>query len=195
MEKRKGLNTKDLINVGIYTALYLAVYFVIGMLTAIPIVYPVLFLIWPIVTGIPFMLFITKVKKPGMVFIMALILAVVWYLMGYTWIPLVSYIIFGILSEIVFKISNYKDFKKIVLGYWLFSCGGLGCQAPIWLMTDSYMASVRDMMGDKYANQLLQYLPKWMGIAAFGLMLVGAIIGANLGKKMLKKHFERAGIA
>lgn len=195
MEKQKGLNTKDLINVGIYTALYLAVFFVVGMLTAIPVVYPFLLIIWPIVTGIPFMLFITKVRKTGMVFIMSLILGVVWYLMGYTWIPLVSYIIFGILSEIVFKINGYTDFKKIVLGYWLFSCGSLGCPAPIWLMTDSYMASVRDMMGDQYANQLLQYLPKWMGIAAFGLMLIGSIIGANLGKKMLKKHFERAGIA
>jgi energy-coupling factor transport system substrate-specific component len=194
MEKSKKINAKDLINVGIYTALYLVMYFVLGMLNAIPIFYPILLVLSPIVTAIPFMLFLTKVKKPGMVFIMSLILGVFWFMMGYTWLPVVSYIIFGLIAEIIFKKGEYKNFKLITIGYWMFSCGSLGCQAPIWLMTDSYMVYVRDYMGEQYANQLAHYMPSWMGIAAFGLVLIGAVIGASLGKKMLKKHFERAGI-
>lgn len=194
MEKSSKLNAQDLINVGVYTALYLVVYFVVGTLGAIPIVYPFLFVVWPIVTGIPFMLFLTKVKKPGMVFIMALILGLFWFLIGYTWLPVLSYIIFGLIAEIIFKVAEYKKFKLLTIGYWIFSCGSLGCQAPIWLMADTYMSSVRDSMGDQYADQLAYYMPWWMGVAAFGIMLISAIIGALLGRKMLKKHFERAGI-
>ena len=59
------LNAKDLINVGIYTAIYLVVFFVIGMLNAIPVLYPLTYFIAPVVTGIPFMLFLTKVDKFG----------------------------------------------------------------------------------------------------------------------------------
>lgn len=37
---KKGLSAKDLINVGIYTAIYLVIFFVAGMMNAIPILYP-----------------------------------------------------------------------------------------------------------------------------------------------------------
>ena len=49
-------------------------------------------------------------------------------------------------------------------------------------------------MGEQYATELAKYMPSWMGIAALVIILIGSIIGANLGRKMLKKHFERAGI-
>ena len=52
---KKGLSAKDLINVGIYTAIYLVLFFVVGMMNAIPILYPAIYLLIPIVTGIPFM--------------------------------------------------------------------------------------------------------------------------------------------
>ena len=107
MEKTNKLNSKDLINIGIYTAMYLVVFFVVGMMNAVPILYPISLFFVPIVTGIPFMLFATKVKKSGMVFIMALILGLFWFALGYTWTPLVSYIVAGILAEIL-KLRNSR---------------------------------------------------------------------------------------
>ena len=73
---KKGLSAKDLINVGIYTAIYLVIFFVVGMMNAIPILYPAIYLVIPIVTGIPFMLFLTKTEKFGMVTIMSIIIGV-----------------------------------------------------------------------------------------------------------------------
>ena len=189
------LNAKDLINVGIYTAIYLVVFFVIGMLNAIPVLYPLTYFIAPVVTGIPFMLFLTKVDKFGMVSIMGVILAVFWYLMGYTYIPTITYILAGVLSDLVFSFGKYKSFKFDVIGYWIFSCGMIGCAAPMWLMTTTYMEQVRVAMGDEYVAGLAKYMPSWMGFAGIGIILVSSIIGAFLGRKMLKKHFERAGIA
>ena len=57
------LSAKDLINVGIYTAMYLVIFFVVGMMNAIPVLYPFLYAIVPIATGIPFMLFLTKTDE------------------------------------------------------------------------------------------------------------------------------------
>lgn len=192
--EKKGLNARDLINIGIYTALYLVVFFVVGLLTAIPVIYPFLFVLWPIMTGIPFMLYTTKIKKSGMLFISAMILATVWFLLGYPWYVFVTYFLFGIAAELSFKIANYKNFKMILVGYWLFSCGCIGVQLPIWLM-DGYLDGVEEMMGSQYADQLARFMPNWLLFGAFGLIFIGAFIGAFLGKKMLKKHFERAGIA
>ena len=96
MDKQNKLNAKDLINVGIYTAMYLVVFFAIGMLNAFPIFYPISLFVSPLITGVPFMLFTTKIKKSGMIFIMAVILGVFWFVMGYTWLPFVTYCISSI---------------------------------------------------------------------------------------------------
>ena len=114
--------------------------------------------------------------------------------MGYTWTAVVGYVVFGIIADIVLKAGNYKSFKVDVIGYWLFSCGMIGCQAPMWVMADTYMAQVETSMGEQYASELARYLPSWMGIAAVAIIFVGSLLGALLGHKMLKKHFERAGI-
>ena len=189
------LNAKDLINVGIYTAIYLVVFFAVGMLNAIPILYLLEYILSPIVTGVPFMLFLTKVEKFGMVSIMGIILALFWYLMGYTYIPTITYILAGVLSDLVFSLGKYKSFKFDIIGYWIFSCGMLGCAAPMWLMSSTYMEQVRETMGDEYVAGIIKYMPSWMGFAGIGIILVSSVIGALLGRKMLKKHFERAGIA
>ena len=49
-------------------------------------------------------------------------------------------------------------------------------------------------MGEQYASELAHYMPSWMGIAAIAIIFIGSLLGALLGRKMLKKHFERAGI-
>ena len=68
MEARSNkLQAKDLINVGIFTAIYFVIFFAGMMLGYIPIFIPLLGLVCPILCGIPFMLYLTKVKKFGMV--------------------------------------------------------------------------------------------------------------------------------
>lgn len=68
------LQAKDLINVGLFTVIY----FVLGCCVAIPIDFvpiflPILGALWTLITGIPFMLFTTRVKKFGMVTLMAIL--------------------------------------------------------------------------------------------------------------------------
>lgn len=193
MESKK-LKAKDLINVGIYTAIYIVIFFAVGMLNAIPVLYPALYILIPLISGIPFMLFLTKTQKFGMVTIMSVISGVFWFLMGYTWTAIIGYVVFGVLADLVLRAGKYKSFQCDVLGFWLFSCGMIGCQVPMWIMADTYMAGVEQSMGAQYAAELARYMPSWMGFAAIAIIFVGALLGALLGHKMLKKHFERAGI-
>lgn len=68
------LQGKDLINVGIFTAIYFVIVLVVAMLSFIPVFLPLLAIIVPLVGGIPFMLFLTKVNKFGMILIMSVII-------------------------------------------------------------------------------------------------------------------------
>lgn len=126
MENTKKLTGKDLINVGIYTAMTLVIFFVVGLLTALPVVYPFLFIIWPIVCGIPMMLYYTKIQKFGMLTITGIIGGIFFYLIGYGWIGLLGWVLGGILSDVVLKIGGYQKFKVTVLSYACFCLGIMG---------------------------------------------------------------------
>ena len=83
MEARSNkLQAKDLINVGIFTAIYFVIFFAGMMLGYIPIFIPLLGLVCPILCGIPFMLYLTKVKKFGMVSLTGIILGLLNLIMG-----------------------------------------------------------------------------------------------------------------
>ena len=112
------LQAKDLISLGLFTVLY----FVIGCCVAIPIGFvpiflPVLGALWALITGIPFMLFLTRVKKFGMVTIMGILSGLLMGLtgMGFWGVPLGA--VFGLLGDLILKSGGYKSAKKSLLGY------------------------------------------------------------------------------
>ena len=76
MKNKKKLKGKDLINIGIYAAIYCVIMTAVAMLGFIPIMMPLLCVIVPIFGGIPYMLFLTKVDKFGMITIYAMIVFV-----------------------------------------------------------------------------------------------------------------------
>ena len=117
MNEDKKLNGRDLINIGIYGAIYFVILFAVAMLGMIPIFLPLLSVFVPILGGIPFMLFLTRVKKPGMIFIFAMIMGILMLLTGMGPWPLLTCAVAGLLAELVLKSGDYRDAKKAVLSY------------------------------------------------------------------------------
>lgn len=188
------LQVKDLINVGVFTALYFVCFFAVGMLGYIPIFLVLLPLLCPVVAGIPFMLFLTKVKKFGMITIMGTILGGLMVLTGHPWTVLVCGFCFGLIGDLIVKAGGYKSVKHAFIGYIFFSEWIIGAMIPLFFMRESYFKAIREGYGDTYADTLLAVTPNWVFGAMILLVIIGAIIGAFLGKATLKKHFKRAGI-
>lgn len=188
------LEAKDLINVGMFTALYFVCFFAAGMLGYIPIFMVLLPLYCPLVAGIPFTLYLTKVKKFGMVTITGTILGILMMITGHPWTVLVSGFVFGFLGDLIMKAGNYLSWKNLLLGYVIFSEWMLGALAPLFFMRDSYFASIRAGYGDTYADMLLSLTPMWVFYCMIILIIAGGTAGAFLGKAVLKKHFKKAGI-
>ena len=162
MENTNKLTGKDLINVGIYSAMTLVIFFVVGLLTSLPVVYPFLFLIWPIVCGIPMMLYYTKIRKFGMLTITGIIGGIFFYLIGYGCIGLLGWFLGGLLGDVVLKIGGYQKFKVTVLSYACFCLGIMGCPANLWFAGEAYWENIHTSMGDQYANTLQSLMPSWM---------------------------------
>lgn len=189
------LTVKDLINVGIFTAVYFVTYFACGMIGFIPVLMVVLPLLAPFVGGIPFMLYLTKVNKFGMVTITGIIVALLMFATGHGWPILVIGILAAFIADLIFKSGKYKSWKKTVIGYCVFSQWIFGAMIPMWIMRDSYFAKLRAGYGDEYADTLMSLMSGRMLLVLICLAVIGAISGAYLGRATLKKHFKRAGIA
>lgn len=189
------IKVKDLINIGVFTALYFVVFFATGMLGYVPVLLLLLPVICPITTGVVFMLFLTKVNKFGMVTIMGIIIGLLMVITGHHWSVMVFATAFPLLADIVLKMGNYQKWGNICAGFVIFSEWFLGMTFPIFFMRDNFFAQTAEGYGVTYAETLKSITPPWVFFAMIALVVVGAVIGAFIGKKTLKKHFERAGIA
>ena len=189
------LQAKDLINVGLFTVLY----FVLGCCVAIPIGFvpiflPILGALWTLITGIPFMLFTTRVKKFGMVTLMAILSGALMGFtgMGYWGVPVG--VVSGLVGDFIMKSGNYKSAAKNLLGYAVFSLWMIGTYIPMYFIVEQSYQSFVDGFGEEYAQRVMSVMPTWSLILVVAGIFVCALLGGLLGKTVLKKHFAKAGI-
>lgn len=190
-----NIQAKDLISLGLFTVLY----FVLGCCVAIPIGFvpifvPVLGTLWAIITGIPFMLYVTRVKTFGLITLMAILSGLLMGLtgMGFWGVPLGA--VFGLLGDLILKSGGYRSAAKILVGYAVFSLWMVGTYIPMYFMVEASYENFAASYGDEYAAQVMAVMPPWsLALVVVGIFL-GALVGGLLGRRLLRKHFTRAGI-
>lgn len=194
MEKK--FEIKDLITVGVFTALYFVVIFVVACLGFIPIFMALMPLIGPIFAGIPLMLYFSKIKHFGMVLITSVIIAILMFITGHPYPIFIFCIGAGFITEFVLKAGKYESIKYCVIGSATFSLWLLGMVIAFFFgFREAYFASLVDGYGHEYVEQMMSYTPTWMFFAMIIMCLVGGTIGGLLGAKILRKHFRKAGMA
>lgn len=188
------LTGKDLVTVGIYTAIYFVSMMIVAFLGFIPIFIPLLSVLVPILGGIPFMLFLSKTKKFGMITILSTINGVLMLLTGMGIYAVITGFIFGLIADLIVKSGNYQSAKKGLLGYAVFSCWLFGNFMPFYIGKEAQFAMLTEGYGQEYAIALEALMPLWQAPILFVASFVFGIVGGIIGKAACKKHFKRAGI-
>ncbi len=196
MEERKnGITVKDCINIGVFAAIYIVIFFVTSFVGYIPIMMAVLSVLCAITCGIPLMLFFSKAHTFGMVTIMSVILGAFMLLMGRPWYGLVLALVTGLAADFILKSGDYKSINKAVIASGVFSLWMIGMALPMFFDTEAYMESIRAGYGDAFVEVLYKFTSGWMFYAMIAMTFIGGILGGLLGKAVLKKHFKKAGMA
>ncbi len=192
----RNLTTRDLINVGIFTVLYFLAVAVCGQLGALmPIVQVLGPLYIPIVAGIPFALFLTRVKKFGMITIMGIVVGLLVLATGQAyWVALLA-LVLAPTADAIARAGKYRVWPMLVASYAVFSLMLIGTVVPLFFARDAYIARISSRKDAEWVESIVSLTPSWMFVVMLLMLVVGAVIGLTLGRKMLRKHFERAGIA
>ncbi len=193
----KGLKGKDLITIGIFSAIYFVINFAFMLLGGI---HPVLWMLMPgfiaVFAGIPFMLMAAKVQKPGAVFLMGLITALIYFVTGqFTLVILISMASACVLAEVIRSMAKYDSFKGNSTAYVIFSLGMTGSPLPIWLFKADFLAQITEQgMPADYVSAVEALSSNAMLVVLFVAPIIGGMIGAFIAKGLFKKHFVKAGI-
>lgn len=193
MEESRKLSGKDLITIGIFSAIY----FVLNLAAMITGFVPVLWLLLPGVTGIPFLLMASKVRKPGAVLIMGTITALLYFVTGqFTVLLLITFAIACILSELYRAVTKYDNsFTHMMISFVFFCYGMLGSPLAIWVYKDSFLAQIQQNgMSAEYVRSLSGLISTPMLIILCISPVIGGVIGALIAKGLFRKHFKKAGI-
>ena len=190
------LCAKDFITIGIFTALLFVVEFACGLLGYIhPYIVASYVVMIPLVGSIPMMLFYSKIEKFGMLSIMSVLLAIIMFVtgMGYLGAPLI--IGAGVIADLIAKSGKYKSFKKIILSHGVFCLWICANYFPVIVTAESYR---QDLIDEGYSAEYCNNLFLAINYKTIGILLILCFVfgclGALLGKAVVKKHFEKAGI-
>ena len=190
------LKAKDFITVGIFTAIILVVEFACGMLGYIhPFIVASYVIMIPLVGAIPMMLFYTKVQKFGMITIMSILIAIMMFVLGMGFLGAPLIIIAGVIADLIAKSGKYKSFKKTMISYGVFCLWICANYFPVIVTAESYR---QDLIDEGYSAEYCNNLFLAINYKTIGILLILCFVfgclGALIGKAVVKKHFEKAGI-
>ena len=190
------LKPKDFITIGIFTALIFAVEFACGMLGFIhPYIVASYVELIPLVGSIPMMLFYTKGEKFGLLTIMSVLIAIIMFVTGMGWLGAPLIIASGLIADLIAKKGGYKSFKLTAISHGIFCLWICANYFPVIVTADSYRKSLLDGgYSAEYCDALFRAINGKTIAVLLILCIIFGVIGAFLGKAVVRKHFEKAGI-
>lgn len=195
--KTNSLRTENFITIGVFSLIYFAVAFIIGGIAQMtPITFPFMPMIVAIFTGSVFMLYAAKTPKKGAVFILGILAGLLLFITGMFWMMSVFFIVLGFIADRVAASGNFKSFRKNLTAYCIFALAPMGAYLPMAIMPAQFDEFMRKKGNVSSFSDIIHSIgANWWAIPAMLLgTLICAIIGGMIGKKLLKKHFEKAGI-
>ena len=177
---KKGLTVKDLVTVGIFSALFL-VFALVGGIFFAP--NPVLTFYMPVgsalLCGPVYLLMMAKVQKRWAATILGAVLCIIWFVTGMHWAMALGYLIMGIIADLVAGAGQYQSKKINSLSYILLSLGSTGSYLVFFANPDGWAKTTGTV---------------WIMVIMLAGTILAAALSAFIGCKMLKKQFEKAGI-
>ena len=178
--QKKGLTVKDLVTIGIFSALFL-VFALVGGIFFAP--NPVLTFYMPVgsalLCGPVYLLMMAKVQKRWAATILGAIMCIIWFVTGMHWAMALGYLIMGIAADLVAGAGRYQSKKINSLSYILLSLA-------------------KTMLGNgteqSYIDTMRSTGTVWIMVVMLAGTILAAAVSAFIGCKMLKKQFEKAGI-
>lgn len=190
-----AMSGRDLINIGIFAALVLVIALVLRIgFSVMPLLVALVPQIIALICGIVMILFFTRVRHAGMVFTLGLLISI-FMAFPHGWQTLLFMPLGALLAEVCLWAGKYRSKLSFLLAYACFSLWGAATLTPLYVTKDYWLGQIEKSLGSQ-GRELFAQLASWpMLLTIIATTFLCGIIGGLIGLSVLKKHFQRAGIA
>lgn len=196
--KKKKIQLKDLISIGVYTAIYFIICALAAGLTVLIIPgysYAFIPVITSLLAGTIYMLMVAKVPKFGAISIMGSIMGIFFLIVGRFPGATVIAIAISILADVIAYLFKYRNKVGVLFSYIIFSYSLIGPVVPMIFFPSFYQDQLIEQGRDAaYIEGVFQSVSEYTLIILVVSILIMSVIGGVFGQRMMKKHFEKAGI-
>ena len=192
-QSKTRLEVRDLVTIGVFGVIYFVCMFAVGMMGVVPILYLFYPMVFGVVGGPIVLLFMAKVQKPWALVIFGMITPIIMFLFGHTLLVPGVALVTMLVAEGIRRIGKYRSLRYNMLAYVVMATILCSSLLQMLVMKERYLQLTEAEMGREYTEAL----EKLISVRNMGLVYLGAVLGgtgAFLGRKLLKKHFEKAGI-
>lgn len=193
---KKGLTVKDLIVMGVFTALLTVCSMIGGVFFAVTPTLTFYFSIGAaLLPGPVFLLLLAKVPKRGVLTIIGVITSALSLILGMHWGMCVGGLIGAVLADLIAGTQKYRSVKINILSYIVYSFGPMGTYIAYFADPQAWASTMlQNGTTQEYINAMNETAAWWvLVIMVVGTALVAGISGL-VGSRLLKKQFEKAGI-
>ena len=146
-QAKKGLMVKDLIVIGVFTAILSVCSMIGGTIFAVT---PTLTFYYPIgaalLPGPVFLLLMAKVPKRGTLIIIGVLLATSGFVLGMHWAMCLGGLIGAVLADVIAGLKGYRSEKVNIMAYIVYSLGPTGTYlatkiVPAYITTSTHQSA------------------------------------------------------
>lgn len=187
---------KQLVTLGIFLALYGVIHLLCNMLGALgPIFVPIGALLAALINGTTFALLLTRVVRFGTLTLFAGLLGVIFVLLGDYVLDIPIALVVGAIADAIASRGAYRGRWTNVLAYGVFALWPIGSTLPLLFMRDRLIATYRESMGADWADRFSSLMSPAAIVALMAALFVTGCLGGMVGQRILRTHFQPAGVA
>ncbi|MDY2834558.1 MAG: MptD family putative ECF transporter S component [Candidatus Aphodomonas sp.] len=180
------LKIKDIITVVLLALINVVIFFASSVLYATPITIILMPVFFALLEGVVYFIIGTKVRKPGAILVYSIVRAIMGGYLPY----IILFILSGVIAELLLWKIGYGNGKALSLSYivnQVFAAFG----STIIPYGIAAKAMANQMVTDGRQGNILEasaILQSWWSVALVAGVIAAAIIGAAIGKRIVKKH-------
>ena len=180
------LKVKDIITVVLLALINVVIFFASSVLYATPITIVLMPVFFALLEGIVYFIIGTKVKKPGAILIYSIVRAIMDGYLPY----IILFILSGAIAELLLWKMGYGNARALTVSYVINQVlAAFG--STIIPYAIAAKATADQMVTDGRQDAILaasQMLQSWVSAVLVAGVIVAALIGAAIGKGIVKKH-------
>ena len=180
------LKVKDIITVVLLALINVVVFFASSLLYATPVTIILMPVFFALLEGVVYFIIGTKGKKPGAILIYSIVRAIMGGYLPY----ILLFILSGLIAELLLWKMGYGNSKALTISYVINQLlAAFGSTIIPYGIAAKAMAD--QMVTDGRQDNILaasNILQSWWSVALAVGVIVAALIGAAIGKRIVKKH-------